>query len=326
MDAFYRQLVGAALFAYSPQNTQPWRFRVEGGRLLAGLDPERVLAAADPLWRRAWVSLGCAVENARLVALASRVTPVVSFRPDSAWPAEIAFDPRPPPARTDVELEPLIRLRRTCRGRMAATALTAAARTSAARSALPEARLREISPRDRVALLDIVQWSISVQLSMPRARDDLHRWHRFWPWQARRAHDGLTVRDLGLTGWRGRLAPVLLSRAVAGAAGMPQRLARQARRVAAPSAALFLVVTERDDPTGWFQGGRGFQRSVLAFTRAGYATHALGAPLDIPDSLAVVREIFGVAPTEGVVALVRVGRPAGELNAAPRRHIDDLFA
>lgn len=325
MDAFFRQLVGAALFAYSPQNTQPWRFRVEGNRLLAGLDPERVLREADPLGRRAWVSLGCAVENARLVALASRVTPAVVFRPELPWPAELSLGPGPPPPTSDVDLEPWIRLRRTCRGRMQGPALASSGRAAAGRAALPEARLLELSPRERVGLLDVVQWSIAAELSQPRVRHDLHRWYRLWPWQSRRARDGLTVGDLGLTGWRARLAPLLLSGAVAGAAGMPRRLARQARLVTATSTDVFLVVTERDDPLGWFHGGRGFQRSVLALTATGYATHALGAPVDVPEALAAVRDLFGVPPTEGVVALVRAGRPTGELRPAARRHIDDVL-
>jgi glyoxylase-like metal-dependent hydrolase (beta-lactamase superfamily II) len=74
-------IIGAAILAPSPHNSQPWLFRVADTWVELYLDTKRNTGALDPYLREAHLGLGCALEN---VALAARAT---GFVP-SIWLAE----------------------------------------------------------------------------------------------------------------------------------------------------------------------------------------------------------------------------------------------
>jgi hypothetical protein len=65
-----RALVGGAILAANAHNTQPWMFCVRPGRVDLYADEGRDLGAMDPFRREMRISLGCAVENLCLMALA----------------------------------------------------------------------------------------------------------------------------------------------------------------------------------------------------------------------------------------------------------------
>ena len=56
-------VVGAAVFAPSYMDAQPWRFEVDASELRLVLDPARTLPLDDPDQRFAQMSLGAALEN-----------------------------------------------------------------------------------------------------------------------------------------------------------------------------------------------------------------------------------------------------------------------
>jgi hypothetical protein len=75
-------LVRAAVLATNAHNTQPWLFHVSSDRidLYAALD--RNIGTIDSLRREMYISLGCALENLTLAAVAHGYAPAVQVMPD----------------------------------------------------------------------------------------------------------------------------------------------------------------------------------------------------------------------------------------------------
>jgi hypothetical protein len=61
-------IVHSAVLAANAHDTQPWMFRIDGNRIDVYADMERHLGAMDPFRREMYLSLGCALENAVLIA------------------------------------------------------------------------------------------------------------------------------------------------------------------------------------------------------------------------------------------------------------------
>src|ERR1700722_9003813 len=61
-------VVHAAILAANAHDTQPWRFQIGSDRIDVYADTERHLGAMDPFRREMHLSLGCALENAVLIA------------------------------------------------------------------------------------------------------------------------------------------------------------------------------------------------------------------------------------------------------------------
>jgi len=61
-------LVGAAILAANPHNTQPWLFQVSDSRIDLYADTKRQIGATDPFLREMYIGLGCALENLLLAA------------------------------------------------------------------------------------------------------------------------------------------------------------------------------------------------------------------------------------------------------------------
>ena len=75
-------MVGAAVLAASAHNTQPWRFMVAEDRIDLHADLARSTGANDALNRELDVSLGCALENLHLAALARGRRPEIALVPN----------------------------------------------------------------------------------------------------------------------------------------------------------------------------------------------------------------------------------------------------
>jgi hypothetical protein len=61
-------IIHSAILAANAHDTQPWKFRVDAQRVDIYADTERHLGAMDPFRREMHLSLGCALENALLIA------------------------------------------------------------------------------------------------------------------------------------------------------------------------------------------------------------------------------------------------------------------
>jgi len=75
-------LVRAAVLATNAHNTQPWLFRVSSDRIDLYAVLDRNIGTIDSLRREMYISLGCALENLTLAAVAHGFAPAVRVMPD----------------------------------------------------------------------------------------------------------------------------------------------------------------------------------------------------------------------------------------------------
>ena len=116
-------LVGAAILAASPHNTQPWLFKVANSSIELHIDTQRNVGALDPYLREEHIGMGCALENLMLAAPASAYAATAAVL--SGKLGTISAEPKPkflarvdliPGKREESELYNAIPRRHTNRG------------------------------------------------------------------------------------------------------------------------------------------------------------------------------------------------------------------
>lgn len=319
----------AATLAPSSHNTQPWRFRLrEDGIDILG-DRERTMGAADPLLRELHVSLGCAVENAAIVA-ALEDTPlgveIVRGRGGLHF-AKMTHADTGSAEGTPAGLASAIPLRRTNRGPYDAgkpiphsmlADLSALASggvgVSWITSAAERSRVGEISARAASALIG--------DREMQR---DSHRWYRMSRSDALRHCDGVTVSGANLP----PVVSLLLGVFPPSPDSFDASWAETTLKTHCGTAPAFGVLTvgTAEDRAAWVETGRTFERIQLAATRAGMAVQPISQALAMRDreQASGAPGYFSVAMRElggdAEVALVfRIGFPLREQPPSPRRH------
>ncbi|HTK59908.1 MAG TPA: hypothetical protein VL283_01750, partial [Candidatus Baltobacteraceae bacterium] len=116
-------LVRFAVLAPSGHNSQPWKFIVESGAIVAAPDMARALPHSDADHRQMYLSLGCAIEN--LCAAADYYgygTELSRIDLDGApaWRVRVIGAPRPPAERQTGHRALAAARRRTNRNKYAA--------------------------------------------------------------------------------------------------------------------------------------------------------------------------------------------------------------
>ena len=110
-------------------------------------------------------------------------------------------------------------------------------------------------------LIELVEEGNRVQFGDPAFVKELIAWIRFNGREIENRQDGLTHTAMGLPPiprWLGRL----MMKTVA----TPRSQARSAARAIRSSAAMMLFTADRDDPRGWVDLGRSFERVALTAT------------------------------------------------------------
>jgi hypothetical protein len=109
-------LVGAAILAANPHNTQPWLFQVSNSRIDLYADTKRKIGTIDPFLREMYIGLGCALENLLLAADAKGFDRQFTLMPNREKPTHVARIDLSPGNTSESELYKAIPLRHTNRG------------------------------------------------------------------------------------------------------------------------------------------------------------------------------------------------------------------
>jgi len=312
----YTNLVRYATLAASSHNTQPWKFRLERGRISILPDLSRRCPAVDPDDHHLYASLGCAAENLLLAAQAAGLRGHVSYDASKSS-AQVDLEEAPPFSSPLFEVIPS---RQCSRAEYDGTQLSGAQLS----------RLEEVGRGIGVSLIvltaneqkeQVAQYVAegnTAQFSEPLWNEELRTWVRFNARDAVRTGDGLYGPAMGSPGvprWFGNLF---------------MRLAFSARRQNRKdithirgSAAIAVFCSEVDDIPHWMEAGRCCERLTLQAAALGLRTAFINQPVEVPALRPQFARFLGIGNRRPDL-VVRIGR-GPDMPRSLRRPVEEVL-
>ena len=275
-------VVAQAVWAPSVNNSQPWRFTMDGGpQLSLHADAARQLEIADPDGREMMISCGAALFNVRLALRSLGYVPESCVLPDPGQPtlvAKVSWAAGAPAEALERRLFSQVLTRRTHRGAFDPVPLPAgtlaALRAGAARE---EAALRLVADDGRRAALAAAVQTAEHQLRLDGER--LRELARWTPAPESGGHDG--VPATAYPARAERTDPYFPGRDFARGHGwgLPPLSSARSYRAAGVAG---LLTTEADRPADWVNAGQALQRILLTASTYGAAVALHSQPLELP--------------------------------------------
>lgn len=113
-----------------------------------------------------------------------------------------------------------------------------------------------------------------------------------------------------------------VTRAVVRSIDMGARTGAQDRRLAASAPLLVALGTEGDDARDWLRAGQALERVLLEARAQGLQAGFLNQPVQVPSLRPKLQSLLGAGVPQVVL---RLGHPAEDLRAAPRRALDEVI-
>jgi hypothetical protein len=326
-------LVRAAVLATNAHNTQPWLFRVSSDRIDLYAVLDRNIGTIDPLRREMYISLGCALENLTLAAVAHGFAPAVQLMPDPSDQTFIARIDLTPGRDADSPLYAAIPARHTDRapysGQMVPPETLKAMQ---ALIVLPDVSLAWFTgTEEKRTFSDLTLRATEAIIADPSQAADDFAWYRTSWSELQTRKDGVTLDAAGVGNVLrvlGKLVPV--SREQSG-----QGWLTATRDTQLPTAAAFgtLAVRLSGNNAQRLQAGRSWQRMHLWATTQGIAMQPLNQVVERAER----EQTAGLEPefTRAVAALLpdtgwqmvmpfRIGYPTLEAFLSPRRPAEEV--
>jgi hypothetical protein len=316
-------VVGAAVWAPSVHNTQPWWFAAEGAEIALYADSGRQLNVADPGGREMLISCGAALFTAKL-ALRSLgyvvETRVLPDRVDTLLVARLRWRRRAPPAGFELRMFRQVTRRRTHRGGFEPVplmpGLLEALRQGAARDG---AALRVASDEgSRAALAAVVEMAERVQRSNSGYVRELAAWT---PPPGSARLDGVSPSSYPAR--PERTSPYFPGRDFARGHGwgLPASSPAAAARF---TGVVCLLTTAADTPADWVHAGHALQRILLTSSSYGVAAALSSQPVEVGWLREIIRAQLGDGSYPQLVlrlgtviqSAISVRRPVGTVLAA----------
>jgi hypothetical protein len=272
-------LLHYAILAPSPQNTQPWLFRLNVSDVEIVADRRRARRAADPHNRELIMSCGAALYNLRIAAEYFGQSYSVELVPDPLQPNLLArLTLRGGQRETtadDVVLFRAMTERRTNRELFRIDPVP-----DPVLSELTDAAEREgawldfvMDPQQKSALAALVAQADRIQWANRDYRRETTEWLRKDP---EHHADGVSPGDLGIRNWVA-LAGTTMIRTFERGNGK----ATKDSELASSSPVLALLGTNSDDACSWLMAGQALE-SVLLYAQAnGIAASHLNSPIEV---------------------------------------------
>jgi nitroreductase len=319
-DAF-AALVARAALAPSVHNTQPARFRLEGGRILIGADPAVFLAAGDPERRDAGLSCGAAVEAMVLALSEAGIGAVVEDR----WPGDdratmpglrLAAVVTPGGVVAADLLTAMLERRFTHRGTFAAGGPGAEWRPADA------VLIGDAAGKARIAALnDAVSLKI---LGRREDRAELLRWMRLNPRHPGWGRDGMSREALRMTPFEGWAAGMALGPlwGLLDRMGITKGITAEAVKTETAAVIAGFHRPAGESPVGV---GRAYLRLTLDAAVQGLAMWPMAALTDDPETRVMLEAELGVPEGHRLVQVLRLGRADRPAPPRARRPVRELM-
>ncbi len=283
-------LVGYAILAPSPLNTQPWHFRIHSRHLDLHADWHRQLPVADPEGRELIASCGSALYNLRVAAEYFGHQHRVDFFPDEGQPDLLASLHLGLGAQTsseDVLQFHAITRRHTNRQAFLDQPVPETVLAAWEQAAAPlGAWLRILRDEaTRLAVADLVAEADRQQWADKAFRTELARWVRPRP---NEHGDGFAASALGIQDWLSFASPTLVRTFDRG-----NGQAATDREIALHSPVLAVLGTETDDVGAWLNAGQALQKLLLSATTDGIWASFLNQPVEVPELRQNLAETIG---------------------------------
>lgn len=307
-----KSLLSYAVLAPSSHNTQPWRFEITDGAVSIYADRTRALPANDPDDRELTISCGCALMNLRVAASHEGLGMTFDITPDSADDdllAVIYFNKADSPSSDEAELFESIERRRTYRKRFKSKDVPAPILDSLSAIASEEGLWLEVIESDemRQEMAALVSEGDSIQWSNPSWRRELAAWMH-----PRRRGDGLTVPGI--------VAPI--AQVVVRTFDMGNGVGAKDKQLADESPVLAVLGTPGDNVGDWLAAGQALERILLTLHSKGLQASYLNQPIQVASLRPKLQNLVGKAGFPQI--LLRLGFPGDEIDAAPRRRLDEV--
>lgn len=308
-------LIEKAVLAPSSHNSQPWVFLLGDPMIDLLADRSRALPVNDPNNRELIISCGCALQNLRVAAAAHNVRLGCHLLPehsDPDWLARVMLSLEP--AESDecllAELAAFISERHTHRRRFKQIEVPESIIAHLVKAAsCTEAWLHPFtteSMRDQTAALiaeaDTLLWA------NPEWRRELADW----------VHGPQTGDGLRVPAFISPIAQALLR-----TFDMGGGIAAKDRVLAQGSPLLALLGTPNDTPRDWMHAGMALQHVLLLAKANGLQASFLNQPIQVPALRPRLLDLAGRKGSPQV--LIRIGFPAEETPASPRRPLDEVI-
>ncbi len=312
----YVSLVRYATLAASSHNTQPWKFKLEPGKIVILPDLSRRCPAVDPDDHHLYASLGCAAENLLLAAQAAGLKGHFSYEA-SASAVHVNFEEVTASMSALFEAIPS---RRCSRAEYDGTELT-----SEQLRMLEEAgRGSEVSlilltdGKQKEQIAEYVAAGNTAQFGDPAWAEELKKWIRFNARDAVRTGDGLYGPVMGspdVPRWLG----MLFMRFAFSAKNQNWKDIRYIRS----SAAIAVLFSEADDKPHWIEAGRCYERLALQATALDLRTAFINQPVEVSALRPQFARFLGIGNRRPDL-IVRIGR-GPEMPRSLRRPVEQVL-
>lgn len=276
-DPQFADLVRYATLAANGHNTQPWKVASREGAAEILPDFSRRTLAVDPDDHHLFASLGCAAENLSIAARARALSGAVTFDPADEGRVRVDLSAGP---REETELLAAIPERQCSRvaydGRKPPDDVLARLRAAIELHGVDALFISDKSGMEDI--LSLVVAGNSAQMDDPAFVTELKDWLRFNPDAATASRDGLYSASSGnptLPSWIGSIMFDI-------AFTKQSENDKYAEHIRS-SAGIVVLVARSNDPEGWVQAGRAYQRFALQATADGLKNAFVNQAVEVPD-------------------------------------------